>query len=73
MRCAQFRAPTAQVLPWQGRIDTGPNWSNAKHRFGNLLVTSSIRSSLVSLSGVVGLLPGAGALERHAVLAQQLP
>ncbi len=44
----------AQQVPWQGRIDNGPNWSNAKHRSGNLLVTSSIRSSLASLSGSAG-------------------
>jgi hypothetical protein len=24
----------AQQVPWQGRIDSGPNWSNAKHRCG---------------------------------------
>ncbi len=25
----------AQQVPWQGRIDSGPNWSNAKHRSPN--------------------------------------
>ncbi|OLL89272.1 hypothetical protein Ae406Ps2_6479 [Pseudonocardia sp. Ae406_Ps2] len=43
----------AQVTPWQGRIDSGPNWSKAKQRPGNRLITSSIRSSLASLSGSV--------------------
>jgi hypothetical protein len=38
-------------VPWHGRIDNGPNWSKAKQRSGNRLVTSSIRSSLTSLSG----------------------
>ena len=41
----------AHELPWQGRIDSGPNWSNAKQRSGALLVTCSIRSSLASRSG----------------------
>ena len=41
----------AQQAPWQGRIDNGPNWSNAKHRPGKWLITCSIRSSLASLSG----------------------
>jgi hypothetical protein len=42
-----------QDEPWCGRIDSGPNWSKAKHRSGNFEVTSSIRSSLASLSGSV--------------------
>ncbi len=29
----------AQVEPWQGRIESGPNWSNAKQRIGKWLVT----------------------------------
>jgi hypothetical protein len=29
----------AQHTPWQGRIDSCPNWSKAKHRSGYLLVT----------------------------------
>ena len=40
-------------LPWTGRIDSGPNWSKAKHRSGKWLVTYSIRSSLASRSGSV--------------------
>ena len=27
--------PAPSMAPWQGRIDSGPNWSNAKHRSGN--------------------------------------
>ena len=36
-----------------GRIDSGPNWSKAKHRSGKQVVTCSIRSSLASRSGSV--------------------
>jgi hypothetical protein len=43
----------AHAAPWQGRIDSGPNWSNAKHRPAKWLVTCSIRSSLASRSGSV--------------------
>ena len=35
------------------RMASGPNWSKAKHRSGTRVVTSSIRSSLVSLFGSV--------------------
>jgi hypothetical protein len=28
------RVRGAQQAPWQGRIDSGPNWSKAKHRSG---------------------------------------
>jgi hypothetical protein len=29
----------AQLDPWQGRIDNGPNWSNAKQRIRKWLLT----------------------------------
>jgi hypothetical protein len=38
----------ARHTPWQGRIDSGPDWSKAKQRSGQALVTYSIRSSLAS-------------------------
>jgi len=41
----------AHADPWHGRIESRPNWSQAKHRSGKWLVTYSIRSSLASLSG----------------------
>jgi hypothetical protein len=40
----------AQHTPWQGRIDSGPNWPEAKQRSGQALVTYSIRSSWASRS-----------------------
>jgi hypothetical protein len=43
----------AQHTPWQGRIDSGPDWPEAKQRSGQALVTYSIRSSLASRSGSV--------------------
>jgi hypothetical protein len=33
-------------LPWQGRIDSNPNWSKEKPRSTKLSVMCSIRSSL---------------------------
>jgi hypothetical protein len=30
----------AQLEPWHGLIDNGPNWSNAKQRIRKLLVTN---------------------------------
>jgi hypothetical protein len=38
----------AQQAPWYGRIYSGPNWSKAKHRSGNVEGTSSMQSSLAS-------------------------
>jgi hypothetical protein len=43
----------AQAAPCVRRIDSGPNWSKAKHRPGKWLVTYSIRSSFASRCGSV--------------------
>jgi hypothetical protein len=55
-----------------GGIDSGPNWSNERQRFGNLVVTSPIRSSSVSESGSFDS-STCGPLPADLVTAQDLP
>src|SRR3954453_23030618 len=65
----------AQPDPWWGRIDNGPNWSNAKHRSGKALATCSIRSSLASKSGSVDSFQvrlSSSSLKGDVVVAQHL-
>jgi len=60
-------------VPWCGRIDSGPNWSKGetpvREPGGDLLDPVELGVEV----RVGGLLPGAGALERDVVAAQQLP
>ncbi len=48
----------AQDTPWQGRTDSGPNWSNAKHRSGKQVVTCSMPpTTSLPISGVLSMRP----------------
>lgn len=56
-----------------GPIDNGPNWSKAKRRSGNWLVTCSVRSSFGVLVRVRRLLPGPGPPEGDLPGVEDLP
>src|SRR4051812_10818934 len=62
-----------QDEPWCGRIDSGPNWVEGETAVRELRGDLLDAVEFGVLVRVGGLLPGAGALERDVVAAQQLP
>ena len=59
---------TAQAAPWWGRIDNGPNWSKARARSANWLVTcSSDRRPLLAERARTANLRDAGRRSRQVV------
>jgi hypothetical protein len=63
---------TAQQTPWQGRIDSGPNWSKAKAAVAEVVHHLLDPVQLGLGVGIFGLLPGPGALEGDVVGVQDL-